>query len=518
MTRVSIRPSTTPFGSRLLGRPEQSPRALRLRVQILLTAILLATNLVGVGVVVSLLLLVRPDEPLSASFRFAHLIAVPVYTAVAFLVGTITITRRLLTTMAWARDGRIPTEAEARDTLRAPRMVMLRQGGLWAISVVLFTGLAWRYQPSIALTEALALSLAGTLVCAIAHLWTEFVLRPVTALALESTPPPVPRGSSVRLRLLVYWLIGTGVPVAMIMLVAILALAGDRQVDLTRLAVLSLVLGGVVLLFGLNITGLIARSVVGPLTSVRHALERVQSGELEVSIPVYDATELGLLQSGFNDMAGGLRERERIRDLFGRHVGREVATAALGDDVELGGETRVVSVVFVDLRGSTAMAATRPPAEVVALLNRFCSVVIEEVDGAGGLVNKFMGDAVLAIFGAPYARPDHASNALRAARGIARRLALEVPEISAGVGVSTGEAVAGNVGAEQRFEYTVIGDAVNTAARLTDLAKGEEGAVLAAGEALDAASTAERSRWKVVRTEVVRGRSTPTDLAVPIDG
>ena len=147
---------------------------------------------------------------------------------------------------------------------------------------------------------------------------------------------------------------------------------------------------------------------------------------------------------------------------------------------ELGGETRVVSVLFVDIVGSTTMATEREPAEVVALLNRFFGVVVEEVDRHAGLVNKFIGDAALAVFGAPVELDDHATRALATGRAMAARLAEEVPELDAGIGVATGEAVAGNVGDESRFEYTVIGDAVNAAARISDLAKKVDGRLLAA--------------------------------------
>ena len=201
---------------------------------------------------------------------------------------------------------------------------------------------------------------------------------------------------------------------------------------------------------------------------------------------------------------------EQIRDLFGRHVGRAVAQAATDGNVELGGETRTVSVLMIDLIGSTTYATTRSPAEVVAMLNRFFAVIVEEVDDHGGLVNKFMGDAVLAIFGAPTDLDDHAAAALATARRIAERLADEVPEIGAGIGVSTGQAVAGNVGHRSRFEYTVIGDAVNAAARLTELAKDVDGRVLVASASVTAADEDERHHWTPDGSPVLRGRSEPT--------
>jgi adenylate cyclase len=147
------------------------------------------------------------------------------------------------------------------------------------------------------------------------------------------------------------------------------------------------------------------------------------------------------------------------------------------------------------------------------VLNRFFAVVVDEVDRHHGLVNKFIGDAVLAVFGAPVALPDHAAQALSAARRMAERLALEVPEVGAGIGVSTGEVVAGNVGARSRLEYTVIGDAVNSAARLTDLAKDVPGRVLVACVAVEEAGEEEAAHWSARDDVLLRGRSEPTAVA-----
>jgi adenylate cyclase len=241
----------------------------------------------------------------------------------------------------------------------------------------------------------------------------------------------------------------------------------------------------------------------------------VQHGDLDVQIPVYDGTELGLLQSGFNHMASGLRDRARIRDLFGRHVGEEVAAAALGKTFELGGEVREVSVLFVDVVGSTELAVTRPPTEVVELLNRFFTVVVDEIDKHHGLVNKFVGDAVLAIFNAPAELDDHAGHALAAGRAIASRLAAEIPECAAGIGVATGQAVAGNVGDTRRFEYTVIGDPVNEAARLTELAKDVPGRLATSWYTVENAPPGEAGKWRPTDSITLRGRDKPTVVAVP---
>jgi adenylate cyclase len=212
-------------------------------------------------------------------------------------------------------------------------------------------------------------------------------------------------------------------------------------------------------------------------------------------------------------MVDGLREREQLRDMFGRQVGEDVARQALERGVELGGEEREVAVLFIDLVGSTELAASRPPGEVVALLNEFFGIVIATVDEHGGAVNKFEGDAALCLFGAPLERADAAGDALAAARALCDRLGAALPQAGFGIGVSAGPAVAGNIGAAERFEYTVIGDPVNEAARLTELAKRDDGRVLASCAALERAGAAERERWSEGEPVSLRGRAGATRLA-----
>jgi adenylate cyclase len=142
-------------------------------------------------------------------------------------------------------------------------------------------------------------------------------------------------------------------------------------------------------------------------------------------------------------------------------------------------------------------------------------VVIDVVEAQGGMVNKFEGDAALCVFGAPVSRENPTVDALRAARALAARLSAELPEVSFGIGISAGPAVAGNVGAEHRFEYTVIGDPVNEAARLAELAKQRPGRVLASDAALDRAPRDESDGWSVTEAAVLRGRTNPTRLGQP---
>ena len=507
---------TRVYGSILLGSAHQSARRLRWRVQVLLTVLLLATNLVGAGIALVLATLVIPSPDPGRGTILSLAIGVPVYVGVAVLVGAGWGTAGTLRALRWSIEDREPDEQERLTALGVPWFLTRIQAALWLGATLLFTLIAVLVQPERAITTFLTVGIASLVVSGIAFLLSEFALRPIAARALSGEDRLRVRGLGVRRRMVLFWALGTGAPVVGLVVVAILALTvGD--VSLTKLAVVVLVLGGVVLCFGLFVTWLNARAVVAPILSVRDAMQQVEDGRFDTEVEVYDGTELGQLQAGFNQMVAGLRERENLRDLFGKHVGRDVAAAASAGEVELGGETRTVSVLFVDLVGSTTLATEREPAEVVELLNRFFDVVVQEVNEHEGLVNKFIGDAVLAIFGAPVEVEDHATRALSAARAMAARLTDEVPELEAGIGVATGEAVAGNVGAESRFEYTVIGDAVNAAARITDLAKDVEGRLVAAWDAVAAASEDERGRWREHDSVTLRGRSSPTVLAVPAD-
>ncbi len=504
------------FGSALLGPADQGTRRLRIRVQLLLTVLLVATNLVGAAIVFALSALVIPSPAPERDTLLALAIGVPVYVAVAIAIGVGWGTAGALRAMHWVYHDETPTDAERLATLGVPWFLTRLQAGLWFGATVLFTLLAVLFQAERAITTALTVGTASLVVSAIAYLFSEFALRPIAARALSGQERLRVRGLGVRRRMILFWGLGTGAPVAGLIIVALLALTLG-EVSLNRLAIVVLVLGAVVLCFGLLVTWLNARAVVAPILAVRNAMQQVEEGNLDAEVQVYDGTELGQLQAGFNEMVRGLRDREHLRDMFGRHVGKDVAEAAALGHVELGGETRVVSVLFIDIVGSTTLATENEPAAVVGMLNRFFSVVVEEVDRHDGLVNKFIGDAALAIFGAPVELEDHATHALAAARAMAARLAGEVPDLEAGIGVATGEAVAGNVGEKSRFEYTVIGDAVNAAARLSELAKDTDGGVLAVWESVEAASEEESSCWRKHDTVTLRGRSTETVLAVPAD-
>jgi adenylate cyclase len=486
-----------------------------------LALVVVIPNIVGAGVVLVVAAWVLPlgelveDDP-GALMR--NLVAFGSYLLGAVLVGVVWGHFRMRVPRppgpgADDRSVRRQRKRLRRVVLRGPLRLATVQTVLWAAAVVVFVLINVFASPRLGVSVGITVALGGVATVAVTYRLVERVLRRDVARVLNDRPPSGRVLPGVALRAVGSWVLGTAVPLVGVLLAAVAALAfGGYTTD--RLALVVLVLGGVALVVGFLVTVLTAMSTAAPVLAVRRAQRQVEDGDYDAEVPVFDTTELGLLQAGFNTMVGGLRERERVRDLFGRHVGEDVARTAMENDVELGGEVREVAVLFVDLVGSTRLAATRPPHEVVAILNAFFAVVIDVVEQHDGWINKFEGDAALAIFGAPTALDDAAGCALRAGREMARRIADELDDIAAGIGVSAGEAVAGNIGDTRRYEYTVIGDPVNEAARLTEVAKELDGGVVASGAALSRAGE-EAQCWEVVESRVLRGREADTDLAVP---
>jgi adenylate cyclase len=320
--------------------------------------------------------------------------------------------------------------------------------------------------------------LGGIATCALSYLQCERILRRSAARVLHDQAPGSRILPRVVVRSLLFWALGTAGPVLGVLLAAVSSLVYS-DVHAAQLAVIVLAVGGTALVVGLLVTVGAARAVADPADAVRRAMARVEQGDLAAEVPVYDGTELGQLQAGFNTMVAGLRERERLRDLFGRHVGQEVAQSA----VDAG--------------------------EPLLRRRRGCRRGERRVD------RRVRGRRGTGRLGAPVSTVDPAGSALAAGRCLGERPARELPEIRAGIGVSAGDAVAGNVADMRRFEYTVIGDPVNEAARLTELATEVPERVLAAGRAVDLAAEAEAARWTEHGSTVLRGRPEPTRLAVP---
>jgi adenylate cyclase len=503
----------------LIPRPDESGRDLARRTRLRLTVSLVGANLIGAAIVFAIASWLFPyptvDDP--GATRIANLIALGAFFLVVTPLGVRWGTRRLADGRRWLEEDRAPTAEERQVVLRGPRRIVTVHLAIWSLAAVLFGVLNAFFSLELAQRVGITVALGGLTTCAFVYLFAERQLRPTAARALATGASEGRLAPGVKTRAVLAWALGTAVPILGLILVALSTLI-ERDFDRDELAVVVLSLGGLGLAVGLYLSLLSARAVADPVNSLRKAVDRVEDGELEVEVPVYDASEIGQLQAGFNSMVAGLRERERIQDLFGRHVGEDVARAALDQGIELGGERREVAILFADVIASTELAGERPPEEVVELLNSFFGLVVDVVDEHGGWVNKFEGDAALAVFGAPIGLEQAPSAALAAARELAERLPREVAGLEAAIGVSAGEVVAGNVGDERRFEYTVIGDPVNEAARLTELAKERSPHVLASDSILERASEPEHECWRLDGTVTLRGRSEQTRLAEPVLG
>ena len=469
---------------------------------------MVTANVVGALVVFVYLVFIVPRRPddTAATVRLNAIVASS-YLLVALVLGTVGSVLLQLRLLRWLRPGHQIGTADRQVTMRLPARLVRLYGALWAVAVVLFAALNAPRSLDTAVDVAVTIAAGGATTCALSYLLAERVLRPVVAEVMrgQSDPPPVVLG--VRRRVLLSWALGTGIP---LLGVALAAVPHGEQDPPGALPVLFLCAVG--LAVGLLAMDVAARSVSEPVAVVAEALRTVGSGQFDVSVPVDDVSEIGQLQSGFGAMVAGLRERERLRDLFGRQVGTDVARLSLERGVQLGGERREVAVLFVDIVGSTALAVETDPEEVVRRLNAFFGVVVQVVTRHHGWVNKFEGDAALCVFGAPEDRPDAVACALAAARAMAQDL--EPLPLQAAIGVGAGPVVAGHVGTEDRFEYTVIGDAVNVTARLCELAKTTPGRVLADADVVAAAGQ-EADEWEACGSEVLRGRETATPLARP---
>lgn len=447
------------------------------------------------------------------------------YLFVSFTVGAYLALRLLIPVIRWQRRDTLLTKSDPAITelarVRALKMPFYRtliSVTNWLLGSIVFIVASWPVASKSAPVVLVATALGATATAIIGYLQSERVLRPVAVAALRGGVPENFRAPGVILRQVLTWVLSTGVPVLAIVLALVASKFSILTASADRLNTPLLLLAVAALVIGLSGTVLVAMSIADPLRQLRWALGEVQRGNYNAHMQIYDASELGLLQAGFNDMVRELAERQRLRDLFGRYVGEDVARRALERGTELGGQERDVAVLFVDLVGSTRLASTIPAGDVVNLLNEFFRVIVDTVNRHGGFVNKFQGDAALAIFGAPIEHPDASGGALAASRELHDELLSVLgTDTEFGIGVSAGRAIAGHIGAQARFEYTVIGDPVNEAARLTELAKLEEGHVLASAIAVSGALDAEALSWDVGETVELRGRTAPTQLARPMN-
>jgi adenylate cyclase len=501
------------FGLLRPGRQLGDERLGRLSPYLLTPAVVAVNYLSGIVLVGYFVLLARSRDYAGdfADQVVLNLSVLAAYAVGGFAIGSAWVSRSLRRTLQWLAEDREPTPAEVQATLRHPMHQALIPALIWLFAFPVFFGINLAFSPRLALDIGAVVLIGALSNAALAYLLAEWMLRPVTTLAFAGRPPDASlRTPGLNARVLIAWGLGTGLPLVGLT-VALVPLPGDDHPP-SRWSLTVLVAGA--LAFGAVALRLAVGSIADPVRSVTCALAEVEQGRLEVEVPVYDASEIGQLQSGFNAMVEGLRERRLLADLYGRQVGEGVARQALEQGAELGGQVVEAAVMFVDIIGSTRLAAKSSPEHVVATLNEFFSVVVTVVGRYGGFVNKFEGDAALCIFGAPVPLVDAHGAALAAARELRTRLSV-MEGLDAAIGVSAGKVVAGNIGAAERFEYTVIGDPVNEAARLTELAKSRRSRVVAAAGVVERAAESEAALWRRAGRRFLRGRPDPTPLAEP---
>ncbi|MEY8577112.1 adenylate/guanylate cyclase domain-containing protein [Corynebacteriaceae bacterium 6-324] len=480
-------------------------------------AIVLGTNIVGAIAIMTFVVFFLPMPEIHAfTTDFDNLFVIgAAYVIFAVLVGMAATMLMFRPVWDWQRNPDAHDPNMVRNlVMRIPIYQAAVAALVWLIGIVIAVVTTSASDGKLALVVGVSTTLAGMIVVLITYLQAERMVRPVAASALarrfeDSTLEP-----PIKSRLYLSWFMSTAVPLLGIILVFLGQrsglFTGDSDDILPAVIALTLTALGT----GAIATAYSTMSVVDPIYELQDAINRVRRGERHVEVDIYDGSELGVLQAGFNEMMRGLHERQRLRDLFGRYVGDEVAQRALDERPKLGGEDRKVAVLFIDVIGSTNFAVNNTPERVVEELNNFFEHVVDVVHRNKGIINKFQGDAALAIFGAPLNVYDSTSMALQAAREL--RHELRNMELQAGIGVAAGHVVAGHIGGHDRFEYTVIGDAVNEAARLTELAKETPGRVLTNASTLKNANETEQARWTFMKSIELRGRRRMTQLARPI--
>jgi class 3 adenylate cyclase len=329
---------------------------------------------------------------------------------------------------------------------------------------------------------------SGTIVSVYIFLATERIWR-------ERIPQLFPDGDlaaakaprlQVRTRMVILFMLMSVLPMV-VLSVATLARANALmqaeveapEVVIRNLVVIQVVLAVTGLFVAMRLANYVAGSVSQPLRMLVSSMQQVKAGNLRVVCPVVSNDELGEAGEGFNQMVEGLREREEIRETFGRYVSPQVRDEILTGRAELDGGLRDVSILFADLRGFTTWVEATDPSVVVSDLNAYFSEMDAAIRENAGLVLQFIGDEIEAVFGAPQADDRHADHAVAAALAMQQRLdalnatrrAAGKPDLRHGIGIHSGQVVAGNIGSATRMSYSLVGDVVNVASRIQSLNK-----------------------------------------------
>lgn len=233
------------------------------------------------------------------------------------------------------------------------------------------------------------------------------------------------------------------------------------------------------MLIGSLLSYLLAIAFDKPLYDMKSAVLNIEKGLYDIKISTTSSDELGLLGESINEMAASLKEKEFMKETFGKVVDPAVRDYLLSGNIKLGGEICIATILFSDIRGFTALSEKLNPSQIVAMLNTYFETMSHCIVSEGGLINKYIGVAIMAIYNVPITREDHAIKAYQTASKMLDSLSYMnedfsrkgLPNLKIGIGLHTGEVLAGNIGSSSRLEFTVIGDTVNVASRIESLCK-----------------------------------------------
>lgn len=423
------------------------------------------------------IVLLRLYQPMSNRTFLLLLIVAELLVALDNLSSTLLARRLLRPVRAWldgARD-RTSTTAAWRALASMPsdytRRVPTMPIALVIVPFAVFATLELQLRPYSALAILVGMLLTLLYGAVLRFFFMESLLRPVleeVALHMPDDFDPGREGLSLRRRLLI------GLPAINILTGVIVAGIEmnrfDTQLDDLGPAVVIAV--AVAFVVSLELTILLSRSIFDPIDQLRAATERVRRGDLRTRVPVVSTDETGRLARSFNDMVAGLYERERLHEAFDAYVGPDVAEMVLREGTHLDGEEHEVSVLMLDIRDFTQKAEQATAQRVVDFLNEFYGLVVPIIERRGGRADKYVGDGLLAIFGAPEPLEDHADRAVAAALEVATAVQERYEDdVRVGIGVNSGSVIAGTIGGGGHVEFTVIGDPVNTADRVEQVTR-----------------------------------------------
>jgi adenylate cyclase len=260
----------------------------------------------------------------------------------------------------------------------------------------------------------------------------------------------------------------------------VVEISRDKALEsVNRLRTTAALIAGIIILAALLLVYFFAKTISEPIRELKLAADKIKGGDYHTRLTPRSGDEVGALTQSFNDMAVGLEEREKLKGALGKFVNPEIAEKAMKGELKLGGERRIATIFFSDIRSFTAISEKLEPEEVVEFLNAYMTIMVKIIGDHNGIVDKFIGDAIMAVWGVPESKGNDALNAVNAT--IEMRTALlefnkdrgteKKPIIKIGCGLNTGPVLAGQIGSDDRLDYTVIGDAVNLASRVETLNK-----------------------------------------------